>query len=469
MEVYVAMLSNKDRENIALKRFSLISPVLNGQIANQKEYFESLCLKPIDMPYYGSKTYSPKTLVSWLHDYRRGGLEALKPGYRSDRGKSRKMSPDIADKVREKRAQMPRISSILLYEELVREGVILPEKLSQATFYRFLAANPELAAGKDPEYAEKELKRFSRQWINELWQTDIMYGPYLRVGKSKKQVYLMAFLDDASRLIVHGQFFFSQNFSTLRIALKEAILKRGIPKMIYTDNGKVYRNSQLALICANLGCSLIHTEPFTPNSKGKIERFFHTVRQRFLARIDAAMIKSIDELNLRFWQWLEEDYQRKMHSALNMSPLDFFMSQAHRVNLFSNPELLEEYFLIRVTRKVKHDATLSVENILYETDQSLANSQIEVRYEPDWLSNPSYPLLLYRDGHKVAEARQVNFHDNARVKRKGPGRTPNKMNDQIRTNPVEVASAKEQAPTISFARLEDKESQTENLKVGDDA
>ncbi|MDT3701302.1 MAG: DDE-type integrase/transposase/recombinase [Thermincola sp.] len=233
------MLSNKDRENIALKRFSLISPVLNGQIPNQKEYFESICINPIDMPYYGSKSYSPKTLATWLNDYRRGGLEALKPGYRADRGKSRKVSTDIADKIREKRAQMPRISSILLYEELVREGVILPEKLSQATFYRFLAVNPELAAGKNPQNTtEKELKRFSRQWANELWQTDIMFGPYLRVGKSKKQTYLLAFIDDASRLVTHGQFFFSQNFTALRVALKEAVLKRGVPKMIYTDNGK---------------------------------------------------------------------------------------------------------------------------------------------------------------------------------------------------------------------------------------
>lgn len=461
------MLSNKDRESIALKRFSLISPVLNGQTPNQKEYFETLCSNPIDMPYYGSRIYSPKTLACWLHDYRRGGLEALTPGYRADRGKSRKVSPEIAETIRQKRIQMPRISTILLYEELVKEGVILPEKLSQATFYRFLAANPELAAGKDPENTtEKELKRFSRQWINELWQTDIMFGPYLRVGKSKKQVYLLAFIDDASRVITHGQFFFEQNFSSLRIALKEAILKRGVPKMIYTDNGKVYRNGQLALICASLGCSLIHTEPFTPTSKGKIERFFHTVRQRFLARIDPTVIKSLDELNLRFWQWLEEDYQRKMHSSLNMSPLDFFISQANRITLFSNPQLLEEHFLIRVTRKVNHDATLSLETILYETEQSLANSRIEVRYEPEWLTNPNYPLLLYKDGIKIAEARQVNFQDNAHVKRKGPGRPQSTVCEQPTP---EQNTSKTLPPSISFASLTEKDTTIKIKKAGDDA
>ena len=356
---------------------------------------------------------------------------------------------------------MPRISSILLYEELVRDGVIRPEKLSQATFYRFLAANPELAAGKDfDDTTEKELKRFSRKWVNELWQTDIMFGPYLKVGKSKKQVYLLAFIDDASRLITHGQFFFTQSFSALRVALREAVLTRGVPKMIYTDNGKVYRSGQMAVVCAGLGCSLIHTEPFTPTSKGKIERFFHTVRQRFLSRIDPAQIKNLDEFNLRFWQWLEEDYQRKMHSALNMSPLDFFMSQANQVTLFSNPELLDEYFLLRVTRKVNHDATLSVDTILYETEQSLANSRIEVRYEPEWLSNPARPLLLYRDGRQVAEARQVNFHDNAHVKRKGPGRPPGTVQEPVLpANPLEPVVTKVPAPSISFASLREEDNQ----------
>lgn len=452
------MLSSKDRESIALKRFSLISPVLNGQVENQKEYFETLCVKSVDMPYYGPKVYSPKTLMSWLSEYRKGGIEALKPGYRADKGKSRKVSLEIADKIRGKRAQLPRITTSLLYEELVREGFILPEKLSLATFYRFLSQNPDLAAGKDPDSpGEKELKRFSRQWINELWQTDIMFGPYIRVDKSKKQTYLFAFIDDASRLITHAQFFFFQNFVAMRVALKEAILKRGVPKMIYTDNGKVYRSGQLSMLCAGLGCSLIHTEPFTPTSKGKIERFFHTVRQRFLSRLDPTGLKSIDELNLRFWQWLEEDYQRKTHSALNMSPLDFFISQANQVTIFSDPSLLEEYFLMRVNRKVNHDATLSVDSLLYETDQSLANSTVEVRFEPEWLSSPTRPLLLYRDTRKVGEARQVNFHDNSKMKRRGPGRPPDLLKqERLKTTlPLEPSISELPTTSISFASIQD--------------
>lgn len=448
------MLDNPTREKVALKKFSLISPVLNGQVENQKKYFEELCARPIDMPHYGSKMYSPKTVMDWLNDYRRGGIEALKPGYRSDRGKSRKVNFEMAEKIREKRLQKPRINGIMLYEELVKDGVIVPDRLSLATFYRFLAANPDRAASRLPETGEKrELKRFSHQWVNELWQTDIMYGPYIKAGRGRRQTYLLAFIDDASRLITAGMFMFSQNFEALRVVFKEAVLKRGVPKMIYTDNGKVYRCGQLAMLCAGLGCSLIHAESFTPTSKGKIERFFHTVRTRFLSSLDVGSIRDIDHLNLLFWRWLEEDYQRKVHSALNMSPLDFFMSQVHQITLFSNPAVLDEYFLLKVTRKVNHDATLSISNILYETDQALAGSRLEVRYDPEWLKNPSRPVFLYRDGKMVGEARQVNFHDNARVKRKGPGR-PKKQPGEEPVLETDVSTAEAVAPVaLSFARI----------------
>nr|WP_238457800.1 DDE-type integrase/transposase/recombinase [Desulforamulus ferrireducens] len=449
------VLSSSDRENIALKRFSLISPILNGQVNNHKEYFEALCSNPIEMPYYGIKNYSPKTLANWLFEYRRGGIEALKPGYRSDKGKSRKVSLEIADAIWQKRAEKPRLTTVLLYEELVKEGVINPDKLSLATFYRFVSANPDLAAGKNPDEQERELKRFSHQWINELWQADILYGPYIRVGKSKKQAYLLAFLDDASRLVTHAQFFDTQNYNAMRATLREAMLKRGIPKMIYTDNGKVYRTEQLAMLCAGLGCSLIHTAPFTPTSKGKIERFFLTVRQRFLCNIDPTQIKSFDELNLLFWRWLEEDYHRKTHSALGVSPLDFFMSQAHQITLFSDPELLKEHFLLRINRKVNHDATLSVDSILYETDQGLANSRVEVRYEPEWLTIPQRTLPLYQEGKLVGEARRVNFYDNAKVKRRGRP-TGSSRKDKLEELPKDIPSHKVPSSSISFAEIAKK-------------
>lgn len=453
------MLDNEKREQIALKKFSLIAPVLNGQVDNQSEYFIEITSKAIDMPYYGMRKYSPKTLAGWLNDYRRSGIEALKPGFRSDRGKSRKIDKALLEKIREKRMQKPRINSSMLYEALVKDGVILPEKVSLATFYRFLAANPDLTAAKNPD-EEQEVKRFAHQYINELWQTDLMYGPYLKVGKTKKQTYLIAFIDDASRYITYSMWSFSQDFSTLRVILKEAVLRKGIPAMIYTDNGKIFRSSQLQMVCAGMGCSLLHAKPFQASAKGKIERFFHTVRMRFLSQIDTNEIKDVDELNLLYWQWLEADYHQKVHSELKISPLDFFMSQSERIRLFPNPAMLDEYFLLKVTRKVNHDATLSLDTILYETDLRFANSRMEVRYDPEWLLNPNTPILLYHEGKKVGEARRVNLHDNAHAKRKGPGRPVNNRRENLKESSQEsIAIVSKSSNHISFTSISKADSQ----------
>lgn len=266
------MLDNEKREQIALKRFSLISPVLNGQVDNQKEYFIEVTSKAIDMPHYGMRIYSPKTLISWLKDYRNGGIEALKPGYRSDRGKSRKINDGLVDKIREKRVQKPRINNSMLYDALVKDGAISPSDISLSTFYRFLAANPDLNAVKNPD-EEEEMKRFAHQYINELWQTDALHGPYLRVGKGKKQTYLIAIIDDASRYITFSKWSTTQNFTALREVFKEAVLRKGIPSILYTDNGKIFRSAQLQMVCAQMGCSLVHAPPFQAHNCGYVKVF----------------------------------------------------------------------------------------------------------------------------------------------------------------------------------------------------
>lgn len=413
------MIDDKTREAIALKKFSLISPVLNGQVENQKKYFSEICTNPIDMPFYGSKEYTPKTLQYWLSQYLKDGIEALRPGYRSDRGKSRKIDESLAQKISERKSELKNMSVKLLYETLIGEDLIIPNKISLSTFYRFIEdLNIE---GPSSNEEKKEMKRFSHEYINEMWQTDCMYGPYIKIGKSKKQTYLLAYIDDASRLITHAEFYYSQSYEELRSSFKEAVLKRGIPKILYTDNGKIYRSQQFGYTCASIGCALIHAQPFMANQKGKIERFFRTVRLRFLSRLDINTINSIEDLNLKFWTWLESDYQRKLHSGIGMSPLDFFMSQVSRIKLVSDIDGLNENFLLRLSRKIGKDATLQIDRTLYETDQKFAGMRLEVRYDPEWIKSYTMPVYLFNEGKKVGEAARVNFKDNAHVKRRYPG------------------------------------------------
>lgn len=446
------MLDETTRNGIALKRFSLISPVINRQVENHMAYYVEATKEPVEMPYYGIKRYSPKTLESWYCDYMKGGIDALKPSPRGDKGNFRRIDANLSKIILGLKLKYPKAPATVIYETLVKEQIIDTKEVSSSTVYRFLK---NISVKKEVHNDDEiEMRRFSHMFPGELWQTDVMYGPYIKRSKKSEQTFLFAYIDDATRLITHGQFYFSQNFEILRNSFKDAVLKRGIPRLIYTDNGKIYRSQQFEWMCASLGCTLIHSKPFVPNGRGKIERFFNTVRTRFLSNLDISQIKSIEELNSRFFNWLNEDYQKKPHSGLNgLSPLDSFMLNISKVNLPDNLTSLKEKFYMRVKRKVNHDATLSIENMIYETDSSFSNLSVEIRYEPEWIGNCSYQLLIYKDDKKIGEARLVNFHDNSHRRRKGRQPHPNVATN----NPLSDTVSLPPAQTIAFKQFEEEE------------
>ena len=149
---------------------------------------------------------------------------------------------------------------------------------------------------------------------------------------------------------------------------------------------------------------------------------FSTVRMRFLSSLDASLLKDVDDLNQRYFKWLEDDYKRKSHKGLNnLTPHDVFMSQISNINLVTDIDRINENFLLRITRKIQPDATIQIENILYETDSRFSGKRMEIRYEPEWLNDFSKPLYIYEDGKKLGEAKVVRFHDNAHVLRRFKG------------------------------------------------
>jgi len=449
------MLDEDTRNAIALKRFSLISPVINRQVTNNIAYYCKITEKPIEMPHYGARKYAPKTIESWYCDYMRGGLDALKPRPRGDKGGSRRISEELGEKILGKKKCYPKAPNTVIYEMLVKEGLINPAQISISTVYRYLKSlRQKVNITTDEE--EKEMKRFSQEYINELWQTDAMYGIYIKDGKKKRQTYLFAYLDDCSRVCCHGQFYFSQNFETLRHSFKEALLKRGLPTLLFTDNAKIYRSQQFELICASLGVTLIHSKPLEPNTRGKIERFFLTVRKRFLSTLDANSIKDIDDLNSRFFKWLDRDYNKKPHTSLGgLTPLDLYMSQINRAKLCSDPKLMDEKFLLRKRRTVHHDGTFSIDKVLFETSTRFGGFSVEVRYEPSWLDEPFKPLLIYMDDKPVGEARRVNFQDNAHIKRRG--RPPSNSTGKVESLENEHLEDTKAEQTISFTQMMEEE------------
>ncbi|MDR0854293.1 MAG: DDE-type integrase/transposase/recombinase [Clostridiales Family XIII bacterium] len=411
------MLDEKTRMAVALKRFSLISPIINGQTDGITEYCVRITSEPIQMPHYGLKNYAPNTIKNWYSVYMQNGIDGLKPLPRSDTGMPRVINAEMAEAILAKIDEFPKAPATKIYDLLIEEQAFLKKDASLPTVRRYINANRKIPCGDDDSV---QMLRFAKGRVNELWQTDIMYGPY--VGEKKKSVaYLMGYIDDASRLITHAEFYLSQDILSLRDSFREAVLRRGLPTLLYTDNGKIYRSQQFDYLCANIGVTLLHHGVYQAHSKGKIERFFHTVRMRFLSVIKKGDLKDIDTLNAKFRLWLENDYQKKVHSELNgKTPLDVFIGQTENIKLVTDLAAFNKKFLMRVARTIKKDATISLDCILYETDPCFAGmKKVDIRYEPAADGEVPGELLLFQNDECIGSAKRVNYTDNAKRKRQG--------------------------------------------------
>lgn len=406
----VKNMNQTDREAIALFKYGIIAPIISGATQNQTVYFREICDKKHSVPYYGIKEYSPKTVEAWLRSYRRDGFDALKPKVRSDKNKPRFVTDDFKDAIINLRNKHIHLSVKLFHETIIASSDILPRDISYSSLYRLLKKENLLSPNT---LSNQNRKRFAYEKVNTMWQSDVMHGPYLSINNKKEKSFLIAFIDDASRVITGAKFLRSEKFDDLKSVFKEALLRRGIPKIVYVDNGKIFRSDRLQFACASLGVSLVNTKPYDPKAKGKIERFFRTVRLRFLPTLSDEDKSSFEILNAKFNNWLELDYHRKIHSSLGKTPLDIFVSQSSFVKMIDDPLSIENIFLSRDRRKVTSAATISLKGNLYEAPASLISQNVEVRYDPNKLEE----IFIYQDDILIANSRKVNFKDNAIAKR----------------------------------------------------
>jgi transposase InsO family protein len=402
-------MTNEEREAVALFRYGLIAPILNNH-CDRKTYLQEICAGKHSVPYYGLKEFSNSTVERWLSDYRKWGFEGLKPKARTDKGHTKSLSTEEQDAVLDLRRKNMHLSTASFYELCIQRGLFEPQNASYHSINRLLGNNQILRMAKDPSV---QRKRFAYDTVNTLWQGDTSVGPYLTVGSRKCRTFLFAFLDDCSRLIPYAKFFFTDNFEPLKTVLKEALLRRGQPRMIYVDNGKVYSANTLHLACAKLGISLIHTKPYDPESKGKIERFFGTVRRSFYPSLINEPVHSLDELNNRFWAWLDQDYHRKEHSGLGATPLDTYMAQIDRVKHISDPAALELIFWHRLERKVRKDGTITIQRRLFQVPLRYVGMRIEVRFD----NYPPKEVFVFEGDVSICAAEPVDLHENAHVRR----------------------------------------------------
>lgn len=402
------------RTQIALFRYGLIAPLLHRPL--ERGEIAILCAaigaKTHRIPFSKRTTVNADTAWRYLALFRKGGFEALKPHARDDAGRPRRLPQNIVQKAIALREEQPSRSANTIIEILRRDPAVpanvpLKPRTLRGILQRLGKSRAALLG------QSKAFRRFEREVANELWQGDMLVGPYLpdvdRPGKYRRTA-LFCFIDDYSRLIPYGEFFFEETLPRLERVLKVALLRRGIPQSIYVDNGKVYVSTQLAAVCATLGIRQIHSTPYTPNTRGKIERFFGTLRSQFLPEVEAAKVARLEELNASFQAWVEMIYHRAVHSETEQSPLKRFQTSIAQIAVRTvDPAQLRQAFLWRDKRTVTRTATIALAGNRYSVDPALAGRRVELRFDPFDLTE----VEIWQDGHFLAQA-QVQKLERAR-------------------------------------------------------
>ena len=294
-------------------------------------------------------------------------------------GRPRRLPPEVAAHLVELKANNPAWSVRRVIQKAREDGVDHP--LAPSTVHRLLSREG-LFDKKPPDGADR--RRFAFKEAGELWMSDVMHGPKVRHGRTRRKTYLIAFIDDATRVIPFAAFALAENVQAFLPVFKNALVRRGFAARLYVDNGAAYRSRQLALVCAKLGIALVHARAYQPAGKGKIERFFRTLRAGWLAHLDPEALDGLQTLNRSLWAWIEGDYHNTTHRGLQgRTPLEQWALASAGVR-YPEPTLnLDEIFLFEVRRRVQKDRTVSLDGRLYEVEPLLVGRSVTLRYDPD--------------------------------------------------------------------------------------
>ena len=403
------------KNEIALFRYGLIAPVVTDTFteSSQNQYFRNIATKKY-LVNGKEEQYSWQTIKSWYLKYRKYGFNGLINKTRNDCHSSRKLREEAVERIKELKKQYPHISGTLIYNKLVEEGQINPCDVCLGTVLKFIRDNSLLF----DESENIDRRAFEMEHSNDCWQADTTQGPRLIINGEKVTTYLIAIIDDASRLIVGAKFYVNDNAINFQDTLKSAIKKYGVPKKIFVDNGKTYKNDQLSIICATLGMILIHARPYSGASKGKIERFFHTMKDTWMRGLNWNDIQSIDELNSLLADFVV-NYNMNNHSSIKddcdnpISPNTRWFKDAELVKKFDN-NFIDIAFLHTVYPKIRSDAIANIKSHEFEVNMKYIGKKIIVKFNPFDFSK----AWIYENGKLIETIKPVNKIDNSKIKRK---------------------------------------------------
>ena len=404
-------MDEEKRQQIATFRFGVIHDLVGHvelEAGEQERLIREKCARKWVIPFSDKTRIARSTILRWVKLYRESGgkLESLCTVDRSDQGKSRAIDEETSLALIGLRKEFPAATVPRLIEEMNERNLVSPGvSLNPSTLYRFLHRNDLMESVRS---VPEDRRRFEAELPNDLWQVDTMHGPRIEHEGRGRKTYLIAFMDDHSRLVPHGEFFLSESVKSFLVALEAALLTRGLPRKIYSDNGPAFRSHHVEHVAASLGIALIHARPYKPQGKGKIERYFRTVRSEFLTGFKGI---SLHELNHAFHLWLNEVYHQRKHSSTGQTPFARFTSKMECLR--PAPDNLKDHFRKAARRRVAKDRTVSLGGKVFEAPVPLIGKQVTVLYheeEPDRaevrFKGESYGFLI-----------PVNLAVNCRAKR----------------------------------------------------
>ena len=394
-------------------RLSLIAPAINGTYTDTSKvaYYRRIASKPVKLPNGKEVLYTAGTLANWESFYKRFGFDSLIPKTRSDLGTTRKLSGPAIEEIYRLKNTFPRINATLIYHKLIEEGFVSKNAVSVSTVQRFIKHN-DLTSARNVN--AKDRKAFEEEFAGGMYQSDTCYGPYITENGLRRRTYLIMLIDDKSRLIVGGRFFYNDNAYNFQKVLKESVARYGIPYKLYLDNGSSYRNEQLSLICGSLGVVELHTMVRDGASKGKVERNFRTLKNRWLNAVDTKDISALSDFNDDLFTYINR-HNTTVHSSTGERPIDRYKADISRIKVATDATWLDNCFMNRIKRRVNNDATVNIDKTPYDVPMQFIKQKVEIRYLPDdmdhayiYYANEKYPI------------KKTNKVENGRTKRNNP-------------------------------------------------
>lgn len=363
-------MTEEEKNEIALKRYNMIAPLLIDpeRYPSNREFFR---MQGHKLHKEGVTTIHARTIERWYYQFKKGGFDALKPQTRVDFGKPRK-GKDVIDQIIILKRNYPRLSATGILK-MLRESGVTKDQISLSTVNRVVNSIPKEQMNIEPMY------RYELEHINEVWCGDSSHGPYLYRDKAKVKLYIIALIDDASRLITAARIFEADNTINLLSTMKLAVSKYGKPKRFNFDNGSNYKNAQINIVTARLGVGVHYCRPYNPEAKAKIERWFKTLKSQWMSTLNYSEFHSVEEYQVSLNEYVNT-YNNNVHSSLNgLTPMERYLKEVELVKKIDEYSL-EKDFLFEIERRVSIDNIVVIDNKEYEVPAVYSSKKVRIKY-----------------------------------------------------------------------------------------